>query len=807
LNTLIALVRATRPGGEFVRTPKHRIVERGQEWRDQAYVKVGDPRAVAEAVLGLLALSLVPLAAGASQTLVAIYSGMFAVGFLSLAALSAMEFLEVVTLRSLGRRALARLQSAAPAGGLLLVCAALLLVATQMPEPFEDGYAHWLIAANLATTGHLHDPLFGMEDTWLPGYHVLAAAVLHVFGTWSLGALKVMGALLGLATLGCVYAIAPNRRQGTIAVALLALNPVFLFTSVTAVVEPLLTALLIAAALATTRGHHRLAALLAALAAASSTKAWIWFAAAAGLYAFDWARVNLAHGGLRRRIPAAAWGVPAIALVLLLLLQFGLAPVTNSIARGSVEALSAAARGSVPGTSTGRVVELATTYGLAALPLLALGLAGLVAGLRSRSALGGKVALLVLHGPSILYLGAVFGLVAAGAYTGSHRYLYPALPALALSASALLDRGLAISRLATSLAGALLAVGFLPVFAGFGAANAGLAVAGHAAAGSPGVLITDSPVVAYYSGRPPAMIEGSKALPADPGQAIAWLEAHDVSDLVLEDISYYRATQVFPGLAAGQATAPFAPLGDQAVYQTPGGKKAYAYRFGAGLLTYSLRPGLDTTVLAPPPQGKTAPLAKGASLGLFGASAAGEGMGFGVPIVHYADGWVYPRTATTVDESTPTQTVWKRTYELDEIGGDYAHDYAFVATASRGRIEVTYAADAGGLTVSVRVINLDPGFSEVGILNEQSAAFDDFADPTQTLIGSSLGNWVAVQGPWARLRSASLGLEWSVPALDGAELHAGRELAAPGFDWAGLDYIFPASFTAVSYRINVQQAR
>src|SRR5258705_2958244 len=219
------------------------------------------------------------------------------------------------------------------------------------------------------------------------------------------------------------------------------------------------------------------------------------------------------------------------------------------------------------------------------------------------------------------------------------------------------------------MAGALLAVGFLPVFAGFGSANAGLIAAGQAAAASPGVLIADSPVVAYYSGKAPVEIEGSRALPAGRAEAIAWMAAHGVTDLVLEDISYYRATQVFPDLAAGQAGGPFAPLGDQASYRFAGAKAIYAYRFGAGLQTYSIRPGLDSTILAPPPQGKTAPLAKGASLRLLGVSAAGEGMGFGVPIVHYADGWVYPRaaTATTTDQSTPDATAWKRTSQLDKL--------------------------------------------------------------------------------------------------------------------------------------------
>ncbi|HKW69641.1 MAG TPA: glycosyltransferase, partial [Candidatus Dormibacteraeota bacterium] len=45
LNVILALFAALRPGGTFVRTPKHHIVRRGQEWRDQEYVSVGDPRA------------------------------------------------------------------------------------------------------------------------------------------------------------------------------------------------------------------------------------------------------------------------------------------------------------------------------------------------------------------------------------------------------------------------------------------------------------------------------------------------------------------------------------------------------------------------------------------------------------------------------------------------------------------------------------------------------------------------------------------------------------------------------------------
>src|SRR5207237_6860683 len=118
------------------------------------------------------------------------------------------ELVEVLALRRLGRRALTLMRAVAPAVALIAIAAALLLVAAQMPEPFEDGYGHWLIAANLASTGNLHDPLFGMEDTWLPGYHVLAAAVLKLFGLWQLGLLKALSAVLGVAIAACVYTLA-----------------------------------------------------------------------------------------------------------------------------------------------------------------------------------------------------------------------------------------------------------------------------------------------------------------------------------------------------------------------------------------------------------------------------------------------------------------------------------------------------------------------------------------------------------------------------------------------------------------------
>jgi hypothetical protein len=182
-------------------------------------------------------------------------------------------------------------------------------------------------------------------------------------------------------------------------------------------------------------------------------------------------------------------------------------------------------------------------------------------------------------------------------------------------------------------------------------------------------------------------------------------------------------------------------------------------------------------------------------------------MGFGAPMVSYPDGWVYSRTVASEDLSSPTHLVWRQTFALDEIGGDAAHGYAFVPIASRGDIEVTYGIDPTGVSVSVRVVNLAPGYTEVGILNEQSAAFDNFAEPGRTFAGAAFGIWMPATGSYARLRSASLGLEWSVSPLPGTQLHAGRELDRPVLDWAGLDYMFSAPFRGTSYFINVGVAR
>jgi hypothetical protein len=112
----------------------------------------------------------------------------------------------------------------------------------------------------------------------------------------------------------------------------------------------------------------------------------------------------------------------------------------------------------------------------------------------------------------------------------------------------------------------------------------------------------------------------------------------------------------------------------------------------------------------------------------------------------------------------------------------------------------------GGVRVEVRSLGLAPGLLELAMLNEQSAAFDDYADAHSTRIGSGFGNWQPVSGSYARLRAGSLGVEWAQQAAGGSQFLAGREAVPPDFDWSGMEYVFDSRFTSVDYTITIQGA-
>ncbi len=790
LTVLAALFRAFRRH-TFNRTPKYRIERPGQEWRDGDYVLAGDRFAPVELALGVAVLALAGAGAAQGRWLVTVYALLFGGGFLFLGGLALVQSLQVVALRALGRQAAAAALRAAGSGLLLVPAAALLAAVAGLGVAFEDSYHHWLVAATLATTGRLRDPLFGMEDSWLPAYHVLGAAVLRVAGTGSLWALRAANIALGLGALALTMRLAGSERRGRLAAALLVLNPAFLLTVTSAVAEPLQLALLLGCAAALDARRTPIAAVLAALACVAGTKSWLWVGAALA--------AQLAAGllGARRR-PALGWAVPALAV--LALVQLGFAPAEHSIARASLEVASATARGSLAPGPLGRGGAFAGWFALAGLPMVALAPIGLFRAVRERSP-----SLVSLHAPSLGYLAVVIGLVAAGTYSGSDRYYLLALPSLAVLAAGALERLPAPAALGAAGAAALLTIGYVPVISGLAQENAGLLAAGAAAGRVPGRLLTDSPAAAYASGKPPADVLGSRDLPLDPGSATALLRARGFTSLVLDNIDYYRAARVFPDLAAGRPRAPFVPLGQPGSFTVPGGKPAAAYYLpipgcsapvgGAAWLCFDGAAG----------EGKTAGLARGAELAVGGRTVAGEGMGFGAPAAHFADGWVFPGTAST----EVLGSGWRRVFELDrlELDDPQGRFTGYRAVPSRGRVVVDYRVAGDRVQVAASAQGLT-GFDRLVLMNELSAAFDDLADAGGTRTGLAFGPWQETRGNWARLRAGSFGIEWMLAPVAGAELRAGRELdPARGLDWAGLDYVFGPGFQESEYEIKIGRAR
>ncbi len=170
------------------------------------------------------------------------------------------------------------------------------------------------------------------------------------------------------------------------------------------------------------------------------------------------------------------------------------------------------ARGDLNPDPVMRALSFAGYFLLASLPMVVLAPLGIRAYLAGEGA--ARLRLIIL--PGLFYLGIVTALVFAGIYSGSHRYYYLALPALALLAAAGLDRHPKQLGVLSAAAAGLVTLGFLPVMASFSALDSGLVLAGRAAAGQPGGLLTDSPVAAFYSGKQPDRIFGSRDLPAEP---------------------------------------------------------------------------------------------------------------------------------------------------------------------------------------------------------------------------------------------------------------------------------------------------
>jgi hypothetical protein len=252
-------------------------------------------------------------------------------------------------------------------------------------------------------------------------------------------------------------------------------------------------------------------------------------------------------------------------------------------------------------------------------------------------------------------------------------------------------------------------------------------------------------------------------------------------------------------------------VGGERAYTVPGGKRVFVYGLGRGGAALGSGASLAATGGDWPARGKTAALARGAVLQVVGRDVAGEGLGFGVPIAHFSDGWWFAAPSNGSLKESPdggwTQTFALTLHEVDDPSGRFVR---FAPGPSHGTFEVTYLPELSrGFHVTVRMVGpAAPGLQQVVVLNEESAGFDDLATARSKLLGSRIRSWVSITNTtWARFRSPGQGVEWSMPAPPrGAGWYAARESRpAAGIDFSGIEYTFGPNFTAFGYQVSVRR--
>lgn len=466
--------------------------------------------------------------------------------------------------------------------GLLGTCAAaliLLALLLRLLDPFEDGYQHWWIAANLAETGQYWDRHSMMtQGNWLPFYDFFAAAWLLLFGLHNIGILKLVNLGLVVGTVLLTYRIgaAEGSKVGLLAAAFLALNPVTIVVGTWTTPDTLAVFAGYAAYLllfiSTADRRMRLAGASLALLVGVATRYELWaffalllvFLSAHGLR--DYTRQELAL--------VLAPSFLFMAFYALWTLRYGFLPEII-LAQTSTDLRYQLSAGTQPSVLT----VLGRYWGsfVGFYPFVFL--------------VGGAMALLRARREYIPWLifafwGAIIAYTALRFGNPSYRYPLITLPALSLYAAQGTVKGL--SRLSRSLksktlrpklrsaivvaVAATVALGaFVPmlqVSEGLLAEQdrpmgyymepmrrAGLWLS-TVAIPEGRLIISESPIAAYHSGLPPSSLLGSRWLPQDRAAAEAFLLA-EVAYVLYMGVPYYPLRTMFPELQAGNSTGIF----------------------------------------------------------------------------------------------------------------------------------------------------------------------------------------------------------------------------------------------------------
>jgi hypothetical protein len=251
----------------------------------------------------------------------------------------------------------------------------------------------------------------------------------------------------------------------------------------------------------------------------------------------------------------------------------------------------------------------------------------------------------------------------------------------------------------------------------------------------------------------------------------------------------------------------------------------------------------------------TARLQKGLVLLRRGQDLAGEGVGFGVPVLKHGALTVFPGGMSLAERRDGSQRVIAATFEMDLVerlsgpGGRGPTSQAFYAVrdglaalhrrvpllrgllttisnavrrwrawettferiAPVASLAVTYRVDDAEdrVRIAVDLSGLPPhGVSEIAVMNELGAGtFDLYLDSDGArLRGRRIGTWDEVRAASACFAGTTAGVAFRVRQAPGAKLYRGREVVGSRLAWAGFGYSLRPSSGTFAYDVHIERA-
>lgn len=243
----------------------------------------------------------------------------------------------------------------------------------------------------------------------------------------------------------------------------------------------------------------------------------------------------------------------------------------------------------------------------------------------------------------------------------------------------------------------------------------------------------------------------------------------------------------------------------------------------------------------------TSCLQKGATLIHRGTELAGEGTGFGVPVLRYQgrDYFSGSSTMQTLHKGNHTTAVKKfildaaleRSFrgirpankvtrnivghleQLYQTHGNWAWlalkktlletlgvQTNFVRVTPVGTIPIVYRIERSRINVKADFSLLEKdGLERIFLLNEQSSShFRRYHDSNGVvLFDDRIGPWEDVDADWASFSTSTGDVSFRLWNIRDAAMHRGREFLRDTFDWVGLDYEISPEMTSFEYDIEI----